>query len=582
MLSLNGLKESNPPEVDTLAKLFMRHRIDMVHHNPGEPLFDSAFLDPEHVKSRGYTGQAFKHINTVVTYGSVAPGVFPAMEEEAAWLETFTAAREIEIRKAKAAGLEVFYHIDLFVLPKRILDKFRNEIVNPATGRIELNMPKTQELHQVMLDEVFLRFPDIDGLIIRVGETYLYDTPFHTGNGAVHYHLDRSVQAMQEEFVTLIQFLRGEICEKHDKWLIYRTWDTWPNRFHSNRKFYLSVTNRIEPHPKLLFSIKHTRVDFHRWVGFNPCLAQGRHQQLVEVQCQREYEGKGAYPNYSSKGVIDCFYEDPEGRGLQDILMNPLVCGVYTWSRGGGWYGPYVNRHNELWCDLNAWVIAQYIQNPEKEETELFQDYAARILKLNEADVEVFRKIALISLDAVIKGKCCTVFDSNPSNVESCPTNQWMRDDVLHGLDKLNIVFDYLIHNNLTEEALEEKRESFDHWQTMMHLSSELSAECNVDVREVVQTSVEYGYTLFSAVAIAWEVMLKAYRRPDDPDLQKWIDAFKKAWKTHETFCKKHPLAATPYRGVGWHWPDKPSKPGLLQSMELIQEDIAYRQQIQS
>ena len=65
-------------------------------------------------------------------------------------------------------------------------------------------MPKTQELHQVMLDEVFLRFPDIDGLIIRVGETYLYDTPFHTGNGAVHYHLDRSVQAMQEEFVTLM------------------------------------------------------------------------------------------------------------------------------------------------------------------------------------------------------------------------------------------------------------------------------------------------------------------------------------------------------------------------------------------
>ena len=29
-------------------------------------------------------------------------------------------------------------------------------------------------------------------------------------------------------------------------------------------------------------------------VPFNPCIGIGKHQQVVEVQCQREYEGKGA------------------------------------------------------------------------------------------------------------------------------------------------------------------------------------------------------------------------------------------------------------------------------------------------
>ena len=36
-------------------------------------------------------------------------------------------------------------------------------------------------------------------------------------------------------------------------------------------------------------------------------LAIGKHAQVVEIECQREYEGKGAYPNYSiscSKSII--------------------------------------------------------------------------------------------------------------------------------------------------------------------------------------------------------------------------------------------------------------------------------------
>ena len=40
----------------------------------------------------------------------------------------------------------------------------------------------TQQLMKVLVDETFARFPGCDGWIVRTGETYTYDTPFHFGN----------------------------------------------------------------------------------------------------------------------------------------------------------------------------------------------------------------------------------------------------------------------------------------------------------------------------------------------------------------------------------------------------------------
>ena len=240
------------------------HYIDMVHHNPGEPLFDTKFTDPKTLQAHGFSGQAFKHINTIVTLDAIAPGVFPATPEEKKWLTEFTAVLEQEIREAKSAGLDVFYHIDLFVLPQRIVDHFGDQVLDPDSGLISMDRPKTLEIHRALFDEIFSRWPEIDGLIVRVGETYLMDTPFHTGSGAIPYHHGPvlSSQAMRAGFKKLLQFLREEICERHDRWLIHRTWDTATDKFHSNPDFYLDVTNAIPPHPRLVFSIKHTRNDF--------------------------------------------------------------------------------------------------------------------------------------------------------------------------------------------------------------------------------------------------------------------------------------------------------------------------------
>lgn len=428
----------------------MEFIMDMVHHNPGEPPFDTAFLKPEKLTAYGYNAQVFKHINTAVSFRNFDPELFEDEPEAAAWIHAAAERiRREEIAPARAAGLQVYYHIDLFVLPEAMKKKYAAQICTPD-GRISLDREMTLEIHRAMFDELFRDF-DIDGLIIRVGETYLHDTPYHTGNGAVEYG-DREQEI--ESFAKLLAFLCSEVCEKHGKYLFFRTWDCFPDRFHADPQYYLDVTDRIEPHPKLIFSIKHTVLDFWRNVKFNECLTIGHHRQIIEVQCQREYEGKGAYPSYVMNGVINSFSENRLPKGLRDIQNHPLICGIYTWSRGGGWFGPYIK--NEFWCDLNAYVISGFAKSPDKTEEDLFYQYTKEVMGLSEEDGRSFRQLCLAANEAVLHGRYITAFDRQYEE-GIMPCQNWMRDDRLGGMKQLRPTFVYLYDRDLLDAAVYEK-----------------------------------------------------------------------------------------------------------------------------
>jgi hypothetical protein len=102
---------------------------------------------------------------------------------------------------------------------------------------------------------------------LRFGETYLHDTPYHLGGSPINNDDRLSIA----DHILLINILRDEVCVKRNKKLFYRTWD-FGYRFHNNPDYYLAVTNAIEIHPNLFFSIKYQQGDFHRMTPFNPCL----------------------------------------------------------------------------------------------------------------------------------------------------------------------------------------------------------------------------------------------------------------------------------------------------------------------
>lgn len=280
---------------------------------------------------------------------------------------------------------------------------------------------------------------------------------------------------------------------------------------HTEPEVYEKITDQIEPHPNLVFSIKHTRGDFMRTFPFNPTIGIGKHKQLVEVQCQREYEGKGAHPNYIGDAVINGFEEydsDYALKGLSDLRNNPNFGGIWTWARGGGWKGPYIT--NELWCDLNAFVISRWAQDTGLEEASIFDDYS-KLLGLSEEDSKRFREIAMLSNRGVLLGRSSKLTDINP---------WWIRDHFMGGVTvedfngntdeawgKLNDDFRRIIDNGMTEVILEEKQRAVDIWKRIEALSQSVSSG-DEKFKDYLKVSCTYGRIKYEIIQQAWIVML--------------------------------------------------------------------------
>lgn len=493
--------------------------MDMVHHNPGEAMTKSEFLDPSYLKANGYGAKVFFLFEAAqfgIDWKNYDESLFPDTSEAGRWVAEKAQIIHTKYDDAKKEGLDVYCMLDMLVLPSKLVEKHRAELTNEK-GKIDISKPYTQRCIRELMQEMFDTFPQLDGLVIRTGETYLHDAPYYTGN--------HPVQTGMHDHVTLINLLREEVCEKRNKRLFYRTWDM--GKLHSLPHHYLPVTDSVEPHPNLYFSIKHTMTDFWRsgvsipqvdydkmdtyWleesgrygVPFNPCIGIGKHPQIVEVQCQREYEGKAAHPNYIAKGVIDGFIEF-EKAGikkpycLNHVKDNPLMKGIWTWSRGGGWGGPYIT--NEFWLELNAHVLAGWANNPDCPEEELFADFAGK-KGLPKAETQSFRKLCLLSEEGVLKGQY---------SAQGGVYVNWTRDDAVTGDFFLKSYFDQILQEHKVEEYIEEKKEAARIWNEIEQISRTLHFPSQ-ELNHFVRISSTYGRIKYEFLAVAWEIMLRGY-----------------------------------------------------------------------
>lgn len=62
--------------------------------------------------------------------------------------------------------------------------KHRTELTNEQ-GKLDISKPYTQLCIRELMKEMFETFPQLDGLVIRTGETYLHDAPYYVGNHPV-------------------------------------------------------------------------------------------------------------------------------------------------------------------------------------------------------------------------------------------------------------------------------------------------------------------------------------------------------------------------------------------------------------
>lgn len=481
--------------------------MDMVHHNPGEPLYESLYCQPENLKNMGYNARCFYLFDSptlAIDWDRFDKRILPIGSPEREWVDKKAARLHGMYNACKQQGLAVYAMSDLILLPKRLVSLYE---IEKSYG--DAQNPFTQKILRFQIQQIFKQFPQMDGLVVRIGETYLQDAPYHQGNIQHKTNPEKCI-------IPLINLLREEICVKLNKKLIFRTW--WSFDVDADR--YQYVSDAVEPHENLIISIKHCEGDFHRGSPFSKVLGMGRHQQLVEVQCAREYEGKGCYPNYIARGVIDGFEEDralkEQGKYwcIRDIYQSGKLKGLWTWTRGGGWEGPYPK--DELWCDLNAWILAQWAQAPHLSEEELFNQYTRKVLHLDKANSRIFREIALLSEYATLRGKRSAAYPDEIYRV-------WVRDEY--------ITFPRLPQDK--EKAtvlLTEKDEAVEAWEKIVNLSLKLEMPDRFK-EELVEVTCRYGLqiyriyrSLFHLAAIKQGLI--------DGDKARYIAEYDDAWET--------------------------------------------------
>ncbi len=529
--------------------------LDMTHRNPGDDYPDSKFVDPRFLANWGYNGQVIGSIGGLQTFDEIAPGLLPEGSPERAWAMQHVEELKQRVQTAHAAGLKCFAGTDMILLPKKLIQKFKGEICDDQ-GRIDIERPKTREIFRALLRETFQRVPELDGIVVRTGEVYLQDFPYHAASGNFSEDKRQGGSAIlhgEQSHIELLKILRDEVCDKLNKVVIYRTWSFGPENFHENPKYYLKVTDAIAPHPNLIFSIKHQQGDFHQLTVFNPTLMIGKHRQIIEVQCQREAYGKGAHPYYIGDGVINGWEEyawlmkPGQPQGLRDVITNRLGAGVWTWSRGGGWEGPYIK--NELWCELNAYVIAKYAENPARSEAAIFNEYARENLKLQGDDVAKFRELNLLSEKAVLRGQLTTL---------GAKINVWWARDHFLGEPDLS---DF-IKKGLVEKALAEKAESVAMWKRIEQLAREIHF-ANTNTQEFVEVSCTYGRIKYEIIEQAWTVLF--YGKLGDKSgyydrekVHSAIARYDSLWNEWRALARNHSCCATIYKEVGFDY-----KPGI-------------------
>ena len=505
--------------------------MDMVHNNPALQPYTSNYTNSEFLAQRNFDGHVF-FLYDCAQYGLLwdefdkakektgDKKVFPEGSEDRAWVEAKKASIKKMYQQAVEAKVGVYFMMDIIVLPTHLV-KLYPEIL--TKGKIDITKKETQEVMDYMFKEMFTEYPEIDGIYFRFGETYTgkqYGAPYHSGNNPI---LNKKVA--KNYHMTLIKYLGDKLygdkmVDEKPRDMIYRTWGF--SGFQNDPKEYLSISEEIPTNDHLYFCIKHSTGDFHRTVAFNQTIGIGKHQQIVEVQAAREYEGKGAYPNYIADGVINGFEEyewqmdsETQKTCLRDVINtqeHPQIKGIWTWSRGGGWNGPYINGVNgivgdhtsdnqevvikdgsEMWNDLNTYVVTQWAKDTSKTDKYYVKEYAKKYLGMDEADAENFYRLCILSSRAVLLGRAR---DTESYSVDTW----WTRDQNINPGKMKNNINKAVGHR---DEMLAEKAECTALWQEMIDIASSFKTEAKlidspVKVKDYITTTCKYGYYFFA------------------------------------------------------------------------------------
>ncbi|HMO99283.1 MAG TPA: hypothetical protein PKE26_09265 [Kiritimatiellia bacterium] len=240
---------------------------------------------------------------------------------------------------ARRHGLAVWFTTDIMFYPRDEAQKLERPPLKRAIAELE------KALHYV-----FERYPDIGGIIFRIGESDAHDV---TGD-----FLSRLVIRSPRQGRHLVERLLP-VFERYQRLLIFRTWSVGAFSVGDllwNRDTYDRLFRDIRS-PNLLVSIKYGESDFFRYLPLNPRFSRSGQRKIIELQARREYEGFGEFPSF-----IGSDYQ-----AYRDAIKElPEVVGMSVWGQTGGWshYRRLTLLQPEaVWNDINVWTCIRLFRD---------------------------------------------------------------------------------------------------------------------------------------------------------------------------------------------------------------------------
>ncbi|NCP02001.1 MAG: hypothetical protein GW861_01325 [Deltaproteobacteria bacterium] len=263
-------------------------------------------------------------------------------------------------RIAHSAGLKIFVTTDLM-----FWNRFIEQQVRGRDSRM-------RELFAEALERLFDLFPKLAGVVTRIGEADGLDVDSAFKSRLVI----RTPQQCNRWLQTLLP-----IFEANNKLLIFRTWGlgayaigdiNW-NAATQRRAFANIAT------PSFIVSHKYAAGDFFRHLPLNDFIHSSPHQQIIELQARREYEGFGVFPAYVGRQYQE--YRDA-------LASCPTLRGISVWCQTGGW--SHFDRLTFLagsspWNELNAFAALQLFSS-EKNAEEILREFCRQRFAAADSD----------------------------------------------------------------------------------------------------------------------------------------------------------------------------------------------------
>ncbi|HSX01857.1 MAG TPA: hypothetical protein VLI05_00925 [Candidatus Saccharimonadia bacterium] len=401
---------------------------------------------------------------------------------------------------ARAHGVAVYINSDYM---------FRNADIDThlrGTSR------STQELFAQTFEAALRLFPEIAGLILRIGE--------HDGLDVTSEFVSRIELRQPQQLNALLRRLLP-ICEQHEVKLIVRTWTVGMHPVGDliwSRRTFDRVFGEITSQ-QLIISMKYGDTDFMRHLDLNPLLVASHHPIMVELQARREWEGMGLYPSFVGWDYANY---------LAQLRHCPQLVGIQVWCQTGGWARPTWSTvsfldEGSFWNELNAAVTVRLYERGES----VREAVAAFCQAHSIADAGGFERLLQLSDQAVKDGLYVREFAQQPRYVRRSrlPSLGWLAWDRVVTEPVLIGLMRELVRR--PQAAVEQGRQAAAIGRQMVALGRTLHLPAGL------QASLEFERDTLEILAVVRQAMLQGLTAAEFEQLKQRVLAYTDRYPQH-------------------------------------------------